>query len=125
MTPLIDVVFLLLIFFTITTSFRQDAPIRINPPEAPEDAQAKRKNIVEVWIDKDGHYYVDQKSVSEDMETLRQTIRLKYIEDKGKTLFICADADTTHDKVVKAMNVATQVGFSKASICTIRPKKEN
>lgn len=122
-TPLIDVVFLLLIFFMITTSFRHESPIRINPPESPAEATVQKDNVIEVWIDKNGKYYVEKDPVKEDLRSLRRAIRRIAVQRKDAPLLICADAETEHEYVVKAMNAATQVGFVKVSICTIKSEQ--
>ena len=119
-TPLIDVVFLLLMFFMVTTSLKHNAPIKIDPPDSPADATPFKDNIIEIWIDKEGRYYVDKEPVKSDLRTLRRSIRRVAVQRKNAPLLICADANTAHEYVVKAMNAATQVGFVKASICTVR-----
>jgi len=119
-TPLIDVVFLLLIFFMITTSFRHDAPIRIDPPESPSEGKPYKNDRVEVWVDKDGQYFVDREPVEDKMSALRKAIKISAMAKKDAPLVICADADVNHESVVRAMTAATDVGFEKAAICTMK-----
>ncbi len=120
LTPLIDVVFLLLIFFMVTTTFatirygmRVDLPTTTTPQEKIE------QNIV-VSIAKDGKIYLGKKWVSENqlVSLLRQEIK-----KKGSLVIVNADRNVTHGKVVRVMDLAKKAGAQKLGILTT-PEKE-
>ena len=123
-TPLIDVVFLLLIFFMVTTTFNQQAELRVDLPEASSEEQALEVIPIEITIDSVGVYFVNGKSlVNNNAITLHQTLQ-KVIagDDKEKSVIIRADANTPHQAVVTAMDTVAKAGISKLSIATSKPK---
>jgi len=119
---LIDVVFLLLIFFMVSTSFTHQSEITVDLPEAsatPIDDEAKP---IEIIIDAEGRYYVNQKLlVNKQQETLIKAIeriRSEAQENTTDSIVISADANTPHQAVVTAMDAARQVGIFKVSLAT-------
>ncbi|MES9962979.1 MAG: biopolymer transporter ExbD, partial [Candidatus Sedimenticola sp. 20ELBAFRAG] len=63
-TPLIDVVFLLLIFFMVSTTFDRESRIKVELPEAAtQDEQIKEEKQLDIVVDAKGHYFVNQKEV--------------------------------------------------------------
>ena len=126
LTPLIDVVFLLLIFFMVSTTFTRESHISVDLPEssaAPEESEAKP---IEVTIDKQGRYYVNQQLViNKKIETLIQAIRLAVGDEKKPSLIINADAKTTHQSVVTAMDAARQLGIVHLSLATQHSDNDN
>ena len=118
-TPLIDVVFLLLIFFMVTTTFDVNTSLRINLPEADSAVKIQEKKQLEVVIDRHGQYYMDGKSLLDtDSRTLRialDKVIEKYNADK---LIIRADAQAPHQSVVSVMDTAGKLGVSQISIAT-------
>ena len=74
-TPLIDIVFLLLIFFMVTTTFERHSRLKIDLPEASEDAQNQRAESIEIAITADGRMYVNNNEiVRTDLATVRSAI---------------------------------------------------
>jgi biopolymer transport protein ExbD len=120
LTPLIDVVFLLLIFFMVSTTFTKESHLEIDLPQASEEAvvQGTAKTI-EIIIDEEGQYSINGAPLVNTQEkTLRQAI-LKMIKGDDKpALVITADAKTPHQSVVTAMDVSGKLGFEKLSITT-------
>ncbi len=122
-TPLIDVVFLLLIFFMVTTTFNQQAELRVDLPEASSEEQALEVIPIEITIDPAGTYYVNGQSLAKsDAVTLLQSLRKIVADDKEKSVIIRADAATPHQAVVTAMDTVAKAGVSKLSIATSKPK---
>ncbi len=121
LTPLIDVVFLLLIFFMVSTTFTKESHLEIDLPEASDAAPREDlPTMIEVVIDEEGNYSVNgQALVNTQEKTLRQAINLQIKDQSDKPpLIITADAKTPHQAVVTAMDVSGQLGFEKLSITT-------
>ena len=118
LTPLIDVVFLLLIFFMVTTTFNRYAELRIDLPKA--SAQPTRPpKATELVVDADGRYYLDGRAlVNTRLETLVRALRELRTENPEAPLVIRADARTTHQSVVTAMDAAGRIGIRRLSIVT-------
>lgn len=122
-TPLIDVVFLLLIFFMVTTTFNQQAELRVDLPEASSEEQALEIIPIEITIDPSGAYFVNGQSLTKSTpKALLQALSKLVGEDKEKSVIIRADANTPHQAVVTAMDTVSKVGVSKLSIATSKPK---
>ncbi len=122
-TPLIDVVFLLLIFFMVTTTFNQQAELRVDLPEASSEEQTLEVIPIEITIDPAGAYFVNGQSLAKNTApALLQSLRKVVGNDKEKSVIIRADATTPHQAVVTAMDTVAKVGVSKLSIATSKPK---
>lgn len=121
LTPLIDVVFLLLIFFMVSTTFTKESHLEIDLPESSEEPSTDvEPQTIEVVISADGNYSVNEKPlVNTQAETLRLAIK-EFITAEGELppLVITADAKTPHQSVVTAMDISGQLGFEKLSIST-------
>ena len=124
-TPLIDVVFLLLIFFMVSTSFTRETQIEIELPKASGQQLDFTPDVVEISIDAEGNFYVNKKPlINSQIETLRKAI-LKLSEgDTSLPLIISADAKAPYQSVVVAMDAAGQEGFSNLQMATRRPEDE-
>jgi len=123
LTPLIDIVFLLLIFFMVSTTFTKENHLSINLPEADGEVSDAPKQMVEVLIDKDGQYSINGKSlISNKLITLKQAIEKESKGDRSLPFIITADAATPHESVVRAMDAAGQLGFSRLSITSKQAK---
>lgn len=122
MTSLIDVVFLLLIFFMVSTTFERQAVLKVDLPEAknvtvPED----QPNSFELVIDPNGIYYLnDRQLVDGTPATLRAAFNEAAGDNRDVPIILRADAQTPHHFVVTAMDVTAQLGFSRLSIATER-----
>jgi biopolymer transport protein ExbD len=124
LTPMIDVVFLLLIFFMVTTTFSQQSELKINLPEAKgEETEATGKMII-LTIDADGIYFISgddglpHQLINQKHETLKRAL----IQAAGKSrmipFIISADGKTPHQAVVTALDIASQLGFSRITFAT-------
>jgi len=121
LTPLIDVVFLLLIFFMVTTTFDKDAKININLPTTQNAAAAAIQKPMEVIIDAKGKYFVDGREVlNSKPETLFRAMSQALTERGENTppLIISADAGTNYQTVVTAMDIAGRLGLTNFSMAT-------
>ncbi len=126
LTPLIDVVFLLLIFFMVTTTFDKDAKININLPTTQNAAAAPLKKPMEIIIDAQGKYFVDGREVLNNKpETLFRAMSQALNErgEKIPPLIISADAGTNYQTVVTAMDIAGRLGLTNFSMATSQSGK--
>ena len=119
-TPLIDVVFLLLIFFMVSTTFDQPSKIKIDLPEASAEPSAAQKDAIVLAVDASGQYFIgDQKVVNTSFETLSAALRKSLDGDLTKPVVLRADAKTPHASVVLALDALSTLGVSNLSIATI------
>lgn len=123
LTPLIDVVLLLLIFFMVSTSFVREAEINLHLPEANASAPTEAPaDALEITVTATGGYLVNGRAlVNNERRTLRAAIERVAGEKRDMTVYIRADANATHQSVVTAMDVAGQLGFVNVSIATVTP----
>lgn len=125
LTPLIDVVFLLLIFFMVSTTFTKETHLKINLPEAVGDRQPDVAEYVEVLVDVHGNYSVNgQPLINNQVMTLKAAISQVGGGDHKKPFIITADANTPYEAVVTVMDVAGQLGYVNLSITTRKPTNE-
>jgi biopolymer transport protein ExbD len=124
LTALIDVVFTLIIFFVVTTSFNNRSALKITlPSSSASQVEAQRKPLM-VLIDRTGNYYVgDSALVRNDLASLKDAIRQQAGNDRERTIVIQADAKATHQSVITAMDAIGQLGFTRLSIATA-PEKQ-
>lgn len=122
LTSLIDVVFLLLIFFMVSTTFERQAALKIDLPEASSvESEETQPDRLELVIDAQGRMYLnDQQLVDDRPETLKAAFSQQAGDDRSLPLLLRADRETPHHFVVTAMDVAAQLGFVNLSIATDR-----
>lgn len=122
LTPLIDVVFLLLIFFMVSTTFTKASQLVIDLPEATGEASESPADQIEILIDEAGSYRVNGRPlVDTRLKTLQAAIYKESVGDTSLPMVISADAQTSHQAVVRAMDAAGQMGFVHLSIATRQP----
>lgn len=113
MTPLIDVVFIMLIFFIVTTSFVRESGVEVNRPKAATATEQSKAGIF-VAIKANGEIYIDRKQV--DIQRVRAGLE-RLLADQGDVgLVIQADQDTRHGVVVKVMDAARDAGISQIAV---------
>ena len=122
LTPLIDVVFLLLIFFMVSTTFTRETQLSIDLPEAEGTVKESSEQQIEILVDEAGSYRVNgQGLVDNRIRTLQAAIYKISAGDTTLPMVITADADAAHQHVVRAMDAAGQMGFVHLSITTRQP----
>jgi len=125
LTPLIDVVFLLLIFFMVSTTFTKETHLSLDLPEATGEEQEVKITQIEIIVDVSGQYVINGRSlVSSKLETVIAALREASAGDVEMPLVITADANTPHQAVITAMDAAGQLGFSKLSLSTKNPASD-
>ena len=118
-TPLIDVVFLLLIFFMVSTTFDRESQIEVTLPEAAIDVPVSADISIEITINAQGIYFVNgQRVLNTQISTLKQAMIKVAKGEKDPVVIVSADANTTHQSVVKVMDAARQLGFIHLSFAT-------
>jgi len=127
LTPLIDVVFLLLIFFMVTTTFDRHARLKVSLPESSTKATQQQNDPLVLSIDAKGNYFLnDRQIINQQLATLKQAIQKTLANDnvdiKDVSLVLRADANTPHHSVVRAMDAASQLGLTRLSIATVEGK---
>ena len=127
MTPLIDVVFLLLIFFMVSTTFIRETQLKIELPEASGELLEIEEDVIEVTVDRLGDYAVnDRLLVNSEMRTLVRALEETLAEvGQSNRLIITADANVAYQAVVRAMDAAGRVGLTHISITTQQPGDED
>jgi biopolymer transport protein ExbD len=125
MTSLIDVVFLLLIFFMVTTTFEKQAKLKIALPEATEKEQAQTQQQVVISISQKGVIYLNNNELlNSQYETIATGLKQIFSEqeDKIPSVIVRADADAAHKFVVTVMDVLADLGVTSISIATTPTK---
>jgi biopolymer transport protein ExbD len=121
LTSLIDVVFLLLIFFMVSTSFVKQSQIAISLPET-ENAEvvAELPDQIDIMITEAGTYLINGRElINSRPETIRNALQKVSGGDSTLPLTISADANAKHQDVITAMDIAGRLGFVNISIATI------
>ena len=120
LTPLIDVVFLLLIFFMVSTTFEKTSKLKIDLPEASAQATQQENKKIVIGIDVKGRYYINERQlVNTQLKTLKIALVKIAGDNKEMPIVLRADAKTPHQAVVRAMDAASQVGLTRLSISTL------
>ncbi len=126
LTPLIDVVFLLLIFFMVSTTFTKETHLTVDLPEANANPAQEKPQTIDIVIAKDGSFSINGNVlVNQKPKTLERALEQVAEGDNQRPLIITADAATPHQAVVTAMDVAGKLGFVHLSIATRQPKESN
>jgi len=116
LTPLLDIVFNLLIFFLITTTFVQNQGIDVNLPKASDTPVETKNNSVIIALTRDGLMIHENQSVSKD--ELRERLVEHHKQRSSAMVIIQADEETEHGRVVEIMDLARSVGFAQLAIAT-------
>jgi biopolymer transport protein ExbD len=119
LTSLIDVVFTLIIFFVVTTSFNNRSALKITLPTSTVSQPESQTKPLIIIIDKAGNYYVGDNALTRnDLATLKDAIKQQAGSDTQRSIVIQADAKATHQSVITAMDALGQLGFLRLSIAT-------
>ncbi len=121
MTPLVDVVLLLLIFFMMSTRFVDESRLTIRLPEAGiEPKAAEMRDNVEIEVTAEGGYRVNGRAlVNNSPDTLSVAVGRASEGNRGVPVTVRADARATHQSVVTAMDVVGRLGYRQINIATV------
>jgi len=119
--PLIDVSLLLVIFFMLSSTFMQEGRLKIELPQASLAPTGKQKvDPIVVSVTQSGSYRVnDRELINSSTDTLRAAILEIAGADRNKPVTVRADARSTHQSVVSAMDVLGKLGFVRINIATV------
>lgn len=118
MTPLIDVVFILLIFFLVTASFTKEAGIDVDRPTAQTAVRQEQSSLI-IAVNKDGKIWIDNQEV--DIRSLRAHVERLHAQNPEGTVIILADKDS---RTGLAIDVLDQVRLASVSNVAIAASKE-
>jgi len=122
LTPLIDVVFLLLIFFMVSTTFTKETHLAVDLPEASAEAALVENAGIDIVINASGDYTINgQAVINKQVQTLTRALEKASGGNNKQPLVITADANASHQAVVRAMDVAGKLGFAQLRITTKEP----
>jgi len=113
LTPMLDVTFIMLIFFIVTASFVKESGIDVNRPGA-ATAEVKERGNILVAITKDGQVWVDKRPV--DVRALRANIERLHAENPQGSVVIQADRDSRNGLMVQVMDAARLAGVAEIAI---------
>ncbi|WP_100642058.1 ExbD/TolR family protein [Alteromonas facilis] len=113
MTPMLDIVFIMLIFFIVTTVFVKEAGIEVNKPDASRAILHKNANIF-IAVTEDGDVWLDKRQVSAD--SVRANIERLLTEQPTDYVIIQADVKAKHGLVVEIMDAVKAAGVDRVSV---------
>ncbi len=119
LTPMIDVVFLLLLFFMVSTSFIRESSLKVDLPEATGEAMTEQVDPIDIVIQADGKILVNDQAVTNvTSSTLAEALKRVVGEQKDPHVIISADAKAEYQLIVTAMDTAQQLGYTKLTLAT-------
>ena len=119
LVSLIDVVFCLIIFLVVTTTFDHRSALKVTLPEASARAEPQSAEPLTVLVDADGRFFVGSSEVLKtDVASLKEAIARVAGADRERPVVLRADARASHQAVVTAMDALGQLGFTRLSIAT-------
>ncbi|MFC3120349.1 ExbD/TolR family protein [Agaribacter flavus] len=113
MTPMLDIVFIMLIFFIVTTVFVKQAGMEVNKPEGETAVQYKNANIF-IAITEDGDVWIDRREIS--AEAVRANLEKLLLEQPTDVVFIQADEKTRHGLVIEVMDQVKAAGIDRVAV---------
>lgn len=122
LTPMIDCLLFLIVFLLLATSFNHFSRLNIVLPEAEGVALTEQKNSIEVAVQEDGSYLVNGiKLETTDEAELITMLKQEAGNNRDMLFVIAADANATHQSVVRVMDIAGKLGFLNLNISTVVP----
>lgn len=115
LTPMLDIVFIMLIFFIVTTSFVKESGIDVNRPAAQTAERKERGNII-ISIKANGEVWIDKRAV--DVRAVRANVARLHAENPLGSVIIAGDRNASIHSLVEVMDQVRLAGVSNASIAT-------
>jgi biopolymer transport protein ExbD len=114
--PLMDMVFILLIFFVVTSTFTRETGVEVNKPQAQTASQIEKENIL-IAITRDGTIHIDERQV--DLAGLSDILRGILAKNPEREAVLIADNDAITGKLVSVIDACTLAGVKKVSIAAL------
>jgi biopolymer transport protein ExbD len=116
-TPLIDVVFLMLIFFMVSTTFDKQTQLKVDLPEAAStETSAAEEQRIDITIDAQGQFYVNERElVRHDAETLRRSLQTIADDRTDLPVIVSGDRNAPLQSMMTVLDVAAQLGLTRLS----------
>lgn len=121
LTPLIDVVFLLLIFFMVSTTFDTTSQLKIRLPEASQNKIAEKPRELNILIDAKGRFFLNSRELSSRKSDALMAALQRVLQGADRPVVIQSDAESPVQSLVTAMDVVGRLGLTQVSIATTRP----
>jgi biopolymer transport protein ExbD len=115
-TPLIDIIFQLVLFFMVSTTFVTSPGIEVDLPRSSSETILRDKDDINLWVTADGAVYVDDRSV--DWPGLQGALESAARVNPATLIIIKADRDVDHGRVVGVMDLARSLGLHRLAIAT-------
>jgi biopolymer transport protein ExbD len=117
--PLIDVILVLVIFFVVTTTFDSRAVLRLQLPQAQGEPAGAQAKVLTVLVNAQGHYLVgDREPLRNDVDGLKRTLLEVAGNDRNRPVLLRADARSSTQAVITALDALGQLGFRQVSFAT-------
>ena len=118
-TPLIDVVFLLLIFFMVSTTFEHESEVNITLPKASKEIAQAKPDAINVAIDAQSRIFVNDKELlNSRISTIKEALYDIAVDLEDAPIIISADEETPYQIVIRTMDAARQLGLVKITFAT-------
>ena len=119
LTPLIDIVFLLLIFFMVSTTFERKSAIHVTLPKASQESTGSVSEVIQIAINARGQVYVGGRALADARHaTIREALREALGDREAVPVLIDADAAASHQSVIRVMDSARRLGLFKITFGT-------
>ncbi|MGC8908754.1 MAG: ExbD/TolR family protein [Desulfomonilaceae bacterium] len=121
-TPLVDMVFLLIIFFLLSTTFRVLPGVRVDLPEASSQKMSQERKDIVIAVDQAGLIFLDREPI--ERSALEARLRELAQEDNERTVFIRGDRNTNFGTMVDLLGTVKKTGLHRIAIMTHQKKEE-
>ncbi|NQZ53400.1 MAG: biopolymer transporter ExbD [Piscirickettsiaceae bacterium] len=119
LTPMIDVVFLLLLFFMVSTSFIRESSLKVDLPEATGQSLVAQEKAVDIIINADGEFIINNVTLDNPShEQLSAHLKQVVGDNEDPHIIISADANAEYQNIVTAMDTAQQLGYTRLTLAT-------
>ena len=118
LTPMLDVVFIMLIFFIVTASFIKEAGLDVNRPDAPMTQSTPEESNILVVINANDEIWIDRRET--EPNAVRGMIERLHAENPKGSIVIQADEESTNEMLVVVMEAAKQAGVTNVAIAALK-----
>ena len=116
MTPMLDIVFIMLIFFIVTTSFIKEAGVEVNKPQASQSSAQKNANVF-IAITEDGKVWLDKREI--DVDRVRSNLERLLAEQPTDIIIVQADKKAKHGVVMEVMDQSKASGMDRIAVASV------